>query len=202
MLIAGVVLPGDDDRLDREAVGIAGVGEQLARDVAVGTVARQPVVRPRSSKMPSTNGPVGTPSPSSAVSISSWRSMAQEIAWRTSLRLSGPRGAVQEEREVAHRRRAFEHERIGHLLDDRRVPHHAEAAPRRPAAPRASTAPRARPGWSRRRRTGRRPSSRRTRRARAAGPGSHSPNENGPVPLGSVATVPASIAVGRTRSPC
>ena len=60
------------------------------------------------------------------MSISSWRSMAQEIAWRTSLTSEGPAAAVQEEGEVAHRRGPFEHERIRHLLDDRRVAHHAE----------------------------------------------------------------------------
>ena len=39
-----LALAGDDDRLDREAVRVAAVGEQLAGEVRVGAVAGQPVV--------------------------------------------------------------------------------------------------------------------------------------------------------------
>ena len=86
-----LALAGDDDRLDREPVRVAAVGEQLAGELLVGAVARQARRTGRWRRCPRRTVRSARPSPSNAVSISSWRSIAHEIAWRTSRSCSGPR---------------------------------------------------------------------------------------------------------------
>ena len=120
-----LALAGDDDRLDREPVRVAAVGEQLAGEVGVGTVAGQPVVR---------IGRVDAlDERSRRHAFAEQRRVDQLLAVdRAGDRLAHlpllqrAARAVEEEREVAERLGAFEHERLGHLLDHRRVGDHAE----------------------------------------------------------------------------
>ena len=120
-----LALPGDDDRLHREAVGIAAVGEQLAGEVGVGAVAGQPVVW--------IGGVVAFHERPRRHAFAEQRRVDQLLAvdgagdrLANLPLLQRAARAVEEEREVAERLGAFEHERLGHLLDHRRVGDHPE----------------------------------------------------------------------------
>ena len=121
----GLALAGDDDRLHREPVRVAAVGEQLAGEVGVGTVAGQPVVRigrvDALDERPGRHPLAEQRRVDQLLAVDGARDRLAHLPL-----LQRATRAVEEEREVPQRLGPFEDERLGHLLDHRRVGDHAE----------------------------------------------------------------------------